>query len=129
MSHNDAVCDLMDENGNQAAEIERLNEQVARLREVVTKYAKCPHEDDFFHYECPVCAACKETESDWIAKHDQEVRDNVIAVADAERLRIANLYQRKIDDDTSDMTSNSDWVRLKGAVSVVQAIRAMKGKP
>jgi hypothetical protein len=36
---------------------------------------------------------------------------------------IAKKYQDRIDSGTSDMTSNSDWMRLEGAVSVVESLK------
>jgi len=49
-------------------------------------------------------------------------------VAEAKRVKdiIAVKYQERLDSGTSDMTSNSDWMRLEGAVSVVEAIRSLK---
>lgn len=49
-------------------------------------------------------------------------------VAEAQRVKdmIATKYQERIDTGTSDMTSNSDWMRLEGAVRVVEAIRRLE---
>ena len=67
------------------------------------------------------------TPSDWLAKHDEEVIDKLIAVADTERLRIAERYKSKAESSMSDMASNLDFMKIVGAVSVVRVIHAMKG--
>jgi hypothetical protein len=53
----------------------------------------------------------------------REFAEKVLRVADAERLRIAQRYQRHIDDDMAPMGGNLDWAELKGAVHVVREIR------
>lgn len=52
-----------------------------------------------------------------------------IEIADAERLRIAELYQKRIDTDCSEMNGNLDFARLEGAVDVVQALRRAASQP
>lgn len=52
-----------------------------------------------------------------------------IEIADAERLRIAELYQKRIDTDCSEMNGNMDFARLEGAVDVVQALRRAASQP
>ena len=71
-------------------------------------------EDDFGGcYRCTLIkAALSNVPKGWI-----------IDVADKVRLELAKTYQDNVDNDVSRMYGNLDWMRLEGAVYVVQELK------
>lgn len=123
----DEVGDLMSENDNLQAEIERLNKKIALLQNALVDAAVSLGAGGKLELaEFTRSLTTDEEAADWLSSNNAKVRDKLIAIADEERKHIAARYQQRIDDDCSDMTSNSDWMRLEGAVAI---ILAMKGKP
>ena len=68
--------------GDQKKELERLYAQVARLRGALEAVMEWTYDDDatmnYFHEEVVplVAAALSDTADDWLAEHDEEVRQN-----------------------------------------------------
>lgn len=58
-----------------------------------------------------------------IAKARGEEREQLLASAVDVRLRFAKTYQENINAGCSPMSGNLDWIRLEGAVSVIQALQ------
>lgn len=53
----------------------------------------------------------------------KKFKETMIDVADKVRLELAKTYQDNVDNDVSRMYGNLDWMRLEGAVHVVQALK------
>lgn len=56
----------------------------------------------------------------------RDLLDKVITIADNVRLRLSDQYQDRLDTRTTIMTGNTDWMRLEGAVRVVESLRKFK---
>lgn len=119
-----------------AHELAKLRADNARLRdEVVAQQALLKQRDELISEICAVTrlgsamtkrialAVSKRSSQEALTEYRQKVIAECIEAAKAVRKRLSETYQTNIEARCSPMSGNLDWIRLEGAVSVVEALQ------